>query len=196
VGTHRATPAAATSVVRVNSALDAPGPGSAFGNLEGGPEAYTPGDHPADELVDRAVLALAEGKPERARKLLTRALEFPMTQESRPANSATFMVLHAAVNDAAEDSTPDETEWVDAAEEVLAKAGGVGLDMLRTILDIAGREGEFEISEATERRLERLSHGAPEGDEWVDQVELDADSLIPVLRLALDYTEAYERRRA
>ncbi len=148
----------------------------------------------ADNLLDKAAIALRQQDGERADRLVSRAASLPFDEheESFPAALAVHLRLFSAVVEEMEESDVDDWGWLDAAVEVLRTGDEYARADLRDVL--VAVDHDYDLPAAERRRLRAAVAGVPEVPELRDQNDLTTDELAArvgsILRACLAYEDA------
>lgn len=126
----------------------------------------------ADNLVRKAVTALAGGDRGRALRYLARAAQLPYDdfEERAPVAISAGMTLYSAISDAEEASAVDDTRWLDAALAALGTADHRGRVEIRSVLDAIPES--VQLVPDTQRRLDAAVAALPDEPGIID-LEMD-----------------------
>ncbi|MBK7623294.1 MAG: hypothetical protein IPJ14_11715 [Kineosporiaceae bacterium] len=145
----------------------------------------------AENLLTKAIDALAEDDAARADRLVRRALGLPFDdyEECTPAWWQAYMLLFLLITDELEDG-PDDEAWLDAALQVEAQATGAGRDAVRLALAVI--EQDFGLDRAAARRIrERIGTTKPLPS-WQDLLPEAPDDATAAILQVLTTFNAYD----
>ncbi|KNX37915.1 hypothetical protein [Luteipulveratus halotolerans] len=150
----------------------------------------------ADNLLRKAKRALAAGDDQRAQRFVDRALSLPYDEHehTRPALFSAHMALFNVVMDALERCPEDDSTWLDAALDVLARLEGTARDDLREVLAVV--DTDYAIKRAESHRLQAAIRGIPERTALIERDDLPPETLPTVVLALLRAVLAYENRLA
>lgn len=149
------------------------------------------GQRAASNLLVKAIRALDNGEPERARAYVERAVRLPYDRhgESHPVAMEAHMALFCLVTDALEGSDEDGSRWLEAAVAVLASSDVAGRCTMRDVLV----DHDYHLSRTERATLRSATAAVPDRPELRDldlpPTEL-GDSVVSVLALCRDYDAA------
>jgi hypothetical protein len=103
----------------------------------------------AENLLEKAKRALIGGDGPRADAMIRRAAGIPFDPhgEQLPGAAAAGMMLFGLVTDVAEDSSEDDSTWLEAALIVLDETTGPGRDELQHVLAVMAAEYDLARAE-------------------------------------------------
>ena len=145
----------------------------------------------AENLLTKALDALAKDQPERAQALVRRALRIPFDEyeESSPAWWQAYFMVFMAITDEAEDG-PGDQAWLDAALQVEEQATGHGRDAVRLCLEVMDHDYELNAGDS---RLIRSRIGKPRQlRDWQDLLPEDDDAAVTAILQVLAAYNAYD----
>jgi hypothetical protein len=151
------------------------------------------GQRAASNLLVKAIRALDNDEPERARAYVDRAVRLPYDrhEQSHPVAWEAHMALFCLVTDALEDSSETDSQWLDAAIAVQAGADEAGRCAMRDVLEAI--DHDYHLSRSERASLRSAAAAVPDRPELRDldlpPSEL-ADCVESVLAVYRDYASA------
>lgn len=118
----------------------------------------------ATNLLLRAMKHLATGDEAKAEPFIRRVAAMPWDelQEDSPGIRAATVLVYDEVSDELEESTSEDTVWLDVALQVLAEVDGYGKADLASVLHSFVLQGDFfDLSRSETRRIKQAVGGAP-----------------------------------
>ncbi len=149
----------------------------------------------ADNLLRKALRAIEAGDEERARRLVDRACRLPWDEheECYPAPWSAQMMLYTSVGDALEEAGEGESDWLDAALEILPELSEVGREHLATTLfGFVRQDAVFHLAPAEQKRIRAATGIRPIDLDDLPE-ETPHEELVAMTRALLD---AVRRLRA
>jgi hypothetical protein len=154
----------------------------------------------AKNLLDKAFVALDAGEDERAHRFIHRAaaLDWDEHEEQYPGPETAHQILYEAVTDACEECAADESDWLDAALEVLPTFDPTAHEHLATTLYSLVLQTDFYDVKPAEAKRIRAATGIrpldldplPEGTSLEERERVVRD-LVDATRA---FEAAYERQ--
>lgn len=157
-------------------------------------ERYSRAGHEgAQNLVDKAMDALAAGDRDRARRYLGTAsrLPFDEREQSHPLAWVVHLELFNLVSDTMEDADEHDSRWLTAAIDLLAETEEAGRSELRHVL--ASIDHDYGLGRKQSRALRDAIADVPERPALPDE-RLDSEELVASALLLLDLCLAYGAR--
>ena len=153
------------------------------------------GQAAANNLLAKALRALAQGDEVRARAYVDRACRLPFDrhEETHPAAAEVSMVLFLAITDELEDCDADDDSWLAAARAAAEVVDVVGRQELWVLLRVIDQDYDLSKADRSALRtaIEELPPGAELRDQTLSSDEL-SDSVMSVLKVVRAYEEALD----
>ena len=149
------------------------------------------GQAAADNLLTKALRALAQGDEVRARAYVDRACRLPFDrhEETQPAAAEASMLLFLAITDELEGCDVDDDSWLAAARAAAAVVDEVGRQELWVLLRVIDQD--YNLSKVERRALRTAIEELPPGAELRDRT-LSPDELGDSVMSVLKAVRAYE----
>lgn len=153
------------------------------------------GQQAATNLLDKASRALSNGDPDRARAFVDRATQLPFDEHEQalPVTIAVHMDLFGLVTDTLENSSADDSRWLDAAIDVLSTADEAGRCEMRDVL--VAIDHDYQLERRERRSIRSAIAPIPDRPELRDQ-QLETpelrDCVMSILAVCRDYRAALE----
>jgi hypothetical protein len=155
----------------------------------------------AQNLLTKAVRALASGDTQRAEQLVQRAAQMPYDarEAGSPGVHGASMLVYLRISDQFEASAADDPSWLDAPLHVHPDLDPVGQAEVASVVHGLVLQGTlFAVSPAEKRLIQKAFGGAPLnadlGDAPEATVEQRRDIIRSLVRTALALDEAYANR--
>jgi hypothetical protein len=139
----------------------------------------------AENLLTKAIRALASGDMEQAEQLVQRAAQIPYDarEEGSPGVRAASMVVYRRISDQFEANQDDDTTWIDVALRVHSGLDPLGqAEVASVVHGFVLQEALFTVSPAEKQRIQQAFGGAPLEAELGDAPDATVEQRQAIIR--------------